>query len=244
MNMKNSERMAFLAPVPARWLLVLICTLLPRASSAEDPQPTQTENTGKELDRFRAAIATLDSSGETQPILRAMETLRTGYPQCRPVLLDCFNTESVQLKCFALQVLGEQGAGADDIEVVSRSLRDQKPRIRLAAIMALRRLGKGGYEALAAYFPGETDNNNKKMAAKTFQVWNTEEALPLLVKSLEREKEKTVRNFFVTALESLTHCKLGDDPSAWKTYLESLRLKEQARELKNIQGNNAKEENP
>ncbi len=198
----------------------------------------------KELASYRSTIETLDSSNETKSLVAAMETLRKSYPKCRPVLLEGLKSSSIKLKCFALQLIGEQGTAAEDLEVVAQSLKDAKPRVRLAAVMALRRLGREGFKALCEYLPAETDSNNRKMAIKSFQTWNATEAVPLLVELLEKEKEKTVRNFTVTALEVLTERKLGDNLGAWKTYLEGQRMSEQAKGLNDLRTKNLVKEKP
>lgn len=226
------------------WLYAAFSALWSIALRADESSPTPATQKDRALTAYRSAAETLDSSNDTKAILGAMETLRQGFPECRPVLLDCIKSPSVKLKCFALQVLGEQGTAHDDLDIVSQSLSDEKARVRLAAVMALRRLGKDCYKALSEYFPREADSNNKKMAVKTFQVWNTDEAVPLLVQSLEKEKEKTVRNFIVVALEALTRRKLGEDIGAWKSYIEGARLREEAQGLREIQVRSLEREKP
>ena len=97
--------------------------------------------------------------------------------------------------------------------------------------MACRRLGKESCPALAEHLPKELDPNNRKMTVKALQHWSYKEAVPLLVQTLKTEKEKTVRNFIVTALEVLTGQKRGDDIAAWQAYLESAASSEQAQQL-------------
>lgn len=209
-------------------LVVSVLSLAERVPAADEAERAK-------LQRFRDALALLDSSDKTQDQIRAMSILRDGFPAARPVLVEGVQGESVKVKCFAIQVLGESGKAEDDLAVVTKALADTKPRVRLAAIMAIRRLGKEGYNALAEHLPRESDQNNRKMTIKTFQIWRSTDAVPLLVQSLSTEKEKGVQNFLVVALESLTERKLGSDPKAWVSYLEAIRLEQQAKALREIQ---------
>ena len=185
----------------------------------------------KELERFRAAVKVLDSSKETKEILGAMEILREGFPKSRPVLTECVEKDSPAAKCFAIQLLGEKGEATKDLEVVVKALRDPKSNVRLAAVMAIRHLGKDGFPALQEYLFRETEANNRKMAIKTLQHWGEKAAIPLLVRLLKKEGEKTVRNFLVTALEALSGKHFGDNPEAWESYVVDTAIQEQAKVL-------------
>lgn len=222
--------------------LVLVCGIAPRAAEtasdgertgaaaerkAEKPMP-------KEMARYEKALARLERSTDVQGMVGAMKVLREGFPGSRGVLHRCVERGSVKTRGFALQVLGERGEAARDLDVVVKALEDHDKRIRLAAIMALRSLGqeKGeGLEALRKHLPGETDPNNRKMLVKAFQYAADEDAVPVLIRTLGREKEKGVKNFIIIALEAITGKKLGDDVEAWQNWLEVEMLKKQAEKL-------------
>ena len=202
--------------------------LPPSNDQATSKEQTEEE---KELERFREAVKLFGSTQDVKVVVGAMDVLRKGFPASRPVLVECLEKASPGAKCFALQVLGEQGEAAKDLQVVSKALRDSTKRVRLAAVMAIRRLGKDGFPALKAYLPSEPEPNNRKMAIKTLQVWGDRAAIPLLVQLLRKEEEKTVRNFLVTALEVLSGKNLGDDLKAWETYESDQSIQEQAKTL-------------
>ena len=188
----------------------LLC--LPAATRGKEPSPAapapsgKAANSGKEteqkkeLERFREAAKVFEVTHEVQKLLGAMDVLRKGFPASRPVLVECVEKAPPGAKCFALQVLGEQGEAAKDLQVVSKALQDSSGRVRLAAAMAIRRLGKDGYPALKEYLLREPEHNNRKMAIKTLQQWGDRATIPFLAQLLQKEKEKTVRNFLVTAL--------------------------------------------
>lgn|SRR2546428_8491175 len=200
----------------------------PSGSKAASQKQTEEE---RELETFREAVKVFESKQDIKVVVGAMDVLRKGFPASRPVLVECLEKASPGAKCFALQVLGEQGEAAKDLQVVSKALRDSTKRVRLAAVMAIRRLGKDGFPALKAYLPSESEPNNRKMAIKTLQVWGDRAAIPLLVQLLRKEEEKTVRNFLVTALEVLSGKNLGDDLNAWETYESDQSIQEQAKIL-------------
>jgi HEAT repeat protein len=223
----------------------LLCFPLAAWGGEQPPSPTQAtpsaSNKGaesqkqtaeeKELERFREAAKVFDSTHEVKVMVDAMALLRKGFPASRPVLVECVKKASPGARCFALQVLGEQGEAAKDLEVVSKALRDSSKRVRLAAVMAIRRLGKEGFPALKEYLLWEPEPNNKKMAIKTLQTWGDRAVVPLLVHLLRKEEEKTVRNFLVTALEALSGKQLGDNADAWESYANDQSVKEQAKIL-------------
>jgi HEAT repeat protein len=183
------------------------------------------------LKPFRDAMDALEAATDTRTMVDAMAVVRNGFPDSRAVVTERAAKGSVKLRAFSVQVLGEFGEAKTDLGPVTAALGDENAKVRLAAIMACRRLGKDSCPALAAHLPKETDPNNRKMTVKALQHWSYKEAVPLLVQTLKDEKEKTVRNFIVTALEVLTGQKRGDDISAWQAYLESQAASEQAQEI-------------
>lgn len=208
------------------------------SSSATAPAPSgkgadsgkQAEDE-KELERFREAAKVFEVTHEVKSLVGAMDVLRKGFPASRPVLVECVEKASPGAKCFALQVLGEQGEAGKDLEVVSKALHDASGRVRLAAAMAIRRLGKEGYPALKEYLLREPEPNNRKMAIKTLQQWGDKAAIPFLAQLLRKEEEKPVRNFLVTALEVLSEKSLGDNTEAWESYVNDMAVQEQAKIL-------------
>jgi len=214
-----------------RITILQLCVSLLAASTASAQDVAGKDK--KEAERFQSAVAVLDSSDKTQDLLEAMKTLREGFPASRSVLVESAKIGSIRVKCFAIQVLGEKGDAKNDLGVVVPALKDQTVKVRLTAVMALRRLGKEAYEHLTAYLPGEKDPNNRKMAVKTLQEWDAKESVPLLVRLLKKEKEQSVRNFIVRALEGLTKRKRGDDVAAWEAVVDDQAVQAQAKALAN-----------
>ena len=206
-------------------------TPAPSGKGADSDKPTEGE---KDIEAFREAAKAFGVTHEVKNLVSAMDVLRKGFPASRPVLLECLAKGSPGAKCFALQVLGEQGEAGKDLEVVSKALHDASSQVRLAAAMAIRRLGKDGYPALKEYLLREPEPNNRKMAIKTLQQWGDPAAIPLLVQLLRKEKERPVRNFLVTALEVLSGKNLGDNTDAWETYASDMAAQKQAKALLSV----------
>lgn len=224
--------------------LALLGSLLAASMAVAIDSPSSGEDAKGQAARFKAAIATLETAVDTQTILAAMATLREGYPSSRDVLLESMKSGSPKTLCFALQILGEKGQAKKDLSAVAERLKHKSAKVRLAAVMAIRRLGSAGYQDLVAYIPGENDANNRKMAIKTLQGWDATEAVPFLVSLLRKEKDKGVRNFLVTALEVLSRRKLGARQEAWDAHVESLASAEQAKALKSQGTPETKEKKP
>src|SRR5262245_38810328 len=200
---------------------------VPKVGGSESQLPSLAD-----LERFQTAFKVIDTSTDTQELVRAMDVIRQGLPGSRSVLHEQLSKGSLKQRCFALQVLGENGTAEDDLKVVAPALKDPRIPVRLAAVMALRKLGKeGGLKPLLAYLPGEEDANNRKMAIKTLQHWGDKGALPALVRILKGDQDAGVRNFALTALEFLTRKSFGKDVAAWEEYVESEANREQALEL-------------
>ena len=224
-------------------LLVSLQGVAARGQAAEKKpsvtpaDPAQKGSSGKDetarQEAFRAALKVIEVSNVKNDILHAMESLRGGFPESAPVLLEGVARGNPRGQAFAIQVLGENGSAADHMKVLVPCLRSSSVRVRLAASMAIRRLGKaeGGLAAIIEYLPAETDANNRKMAVKTLQEWRDTAALPVLAELLKSEKDKGVRNFLSRALEVMTGETHGDDAEAWQACLERRALHEQARTL-------------
>ncbi|MBN1442702.1 MAG: HEAT repeat domain-containing protein, partial [Planctomycetes bacterium] len=170
-----------------------------RGATGEAASP---EATPEDVERYRSALETLRTSTQTRELVSCMRTLEDEYPATRALLVQATTSPSSRLRAFALKILGENGSAEADLAAVSPCLKDRAVDVRLAAVMALQRLGQAspeararGYPALEAYLAGETDVNNRKMAVKTIQRWEQREAIPFLVKLLKTEKDRGVRNF-------------------------------------------------
>jgi HEAT repeat protein len=226
-----------------RQLLILWSFMvIPAAAWAQAPSPkggtvqeAAKPGAGKasaEAESFQAAMKVIATSMDTNDLVEAMAVLRKGYPQSRPVLVDAVEKGAVKTKTFAIQVLGEHGKAEVDMPIVVPTLKDSREKVRLAAVMAIRRLGKTGLKAMLEYLPREESANNRKMAIKTLQQWNDLSACPPLVRMLKTEKDEGVQSFIVTALEFMTRKKLGNDVGAWEAYIEQKALNEQFEQLR------------
>jgi hypothetical protein len=188
----------------------------------------------REAQAFRDAIQTLAESRDIGLLVESLGVLRRGFPRSRAILKECAGGPSAPARTFAVQILGEYGSADEDLPVAIEALKDSKVKVRLAGVMAVRRLGKEAKDVLPAfleYLQREPEANNRKMAIKTLQDWRAKGAMPTLVRILESEKDKTVRNFAVSALQVLSRKELGDDAPAWRKYLEDDIDQEQVKEL-------------
>ena len=138
---------------------------------------------------------------------------------------------SIKTRVFAIKLLGENGDAETDLPLVVTGLRDADSRVRLASILAVRKLGPEGFPAIVELLSREQRSSNLKMAIKTLQHWGKAESLEPLVRLLRRDDRTTVQNFCFTAFERTTGRRLGKDVDAWEKYLESVRLKKQAEEM-------------
>ena len=194
---------------------------------------TSARDDSAKQEAFKAALKVIEVSMDKNDILAAMEKLRAGFPASAPVLIEGITRANSRGQSFAIQVLGENGSAPAHTKVLIPCLKSSSQKVRLAASMAIRRLGKaeGGLAAILEYLPAETDANNRKMAVKTLQEWRDPAALPVLAELLKSEKDKGVRNFLARALEVMTGENHGDDAEAWETCLERRALNEQAKSL-------------
>ena len=206
--------------------------------AGEKPAEASEEDT----ERFRAALLRIQETSNTQEILSAAAVLRKGFPSSRTALHEAATKGTAKVKAFAIRILGEEGEPEEDFEVVKAALDDADVKVRLAAVMALRRLGKGeaGLAALTAYLVREKEPNNRKMTITTFQDWREKGAMPALVSLLRAERDKGVRGFAVRTLQVLSRETIGDDVEAWEKYLERKTLAEQTKHL--MEGTDVQEE--
>ena len=182
--------------------------------------------TPKEERKFRQAIMVLGNSTDTRRLSRATELLREGFPRTRNLISEASKKGSMRARCYAVKLLGEIGE-EEDLDTLSRALRDGAPAVRMAAVMAIRKLGPEGGEALRKHLRRETEPNIRKMLVKTFQRWGDREAIFFLVEHLSLEKHPAVRRFTVIALHILSGEKYGDNLLAWQRYVKKIRKREQ-----------------
>lgn len=161
---------------------------------------------------------------------RSVELLEERFPACRKLLHRALKHKQDRVRKLVVKLLGERGERDFDLDVVVAVLRDHDAKVRLAAVMAVRQLGPGRFEEILAYLRREPVANNRKMAVKTFQLWNEPKGLDPVLEVLEREKDPAVRRFCVAALHSLTRRNYGDDVEAWRDYQRALRLRKEVRE--------------
>lgn len=219
-------------------ILLLSAPAFPQTEGPQPPPPAVEHPSGEGgavdeevLATFRVAAKVLEQSTEVAELVRASATLQDGLPDSRSVLHRCVERGSRQARGIALRILGEAGEASLDLEVAGKALRDPDAKVRLAAVLAVRRLGRLGFPLLVDYLPGELDVNNKKMAVQTLKEWRNDDAVPMLVGMLKEEKDKGVRNYIVSALEGLTKRRLGHDVQAWEEHVEAMELLDQAGEL-------------
>lgn len=208
------------------------------------------EKEAARLEAFRAALAELgrSSNASTGPehsarLAKAADVLRKGYPDSRPVLVEALQSDSALVRVFAVRILGEKGKGDEDVRLVSSALSDTSPKVRLAAVMAVRRLGGDGFRKVAEHLRREPERNVRKMGVETLEFWKSPDAVLCLVRLLENEKEPQVRKFIVDSLQTLTSRReIGDDLAAWRRAAEEwIDAQESEKLLDTLKNKNAKE---
>jgi len=171
--------------------------------------------------RVLEAIEALGSQ-DTVASDRAFGVLVKEIETARPLLHAALVHRSPQVRVFLTKLLGEAGTAEEDLESVSGRLSDAVPEVRLAAIMAIRKLGPRGGQALLDHLERESVPNNRKMAVKAFQVWNDRSAVDRLLRYQPHEKDPGVQRFLETALETLIG-RRGRSPGAWAAHLQKMR---------------------
>ena len=214
-----------------RWLhrkaylpALVICTGVAGSPllAAETPQTdTEKRKTSKNDSKYYLALERMQKAKSGRDILRHVKVLSEGYPDSRAIVVQTTKRGTSLQRKFAFKILGERGNAKDDLKVVTVGLSDRNAKVRLAAAMAIRRLGPEGFPELRKYLLRETDDNNLKMAIKTLQEWKLEEGVTPLVQLLEKNDDRGVRNFCFVALTRLTGKKLGKSVEAWKAYAKS-----------------------
>ncbi len=140
----------------------------------------------------------------------------------RPFLHAALSHQKPRVRALAIKLLGEVGTAGEDLEPVTSRLSDSTPQVRLASIMAMRRLGPRGAPALVDHLQREAIPNNRKMAVQTLQFWNSRGAVGPLLELQAVEKDRGVRRCIEVALESLIG-RRGRSPGAWEAHLKKMR---------------------
>lgn len=184
-----------------------------------EKSPSGLPLSGKEHAKVLDAI---DELAHPDPKVRmhAYRVLRRYFPACRPVVHEGLKHHDRRVRALSVKFLGEEGFSTEDWTPIVTLLRDPSPRVRLAAVMALRRLGPGDVEPLVEYLASEPVANNRKMAVRNLERWKDPEAIRGLVRRLRVEADHGVRVFITRALKALTGEDHGDDTEAWATFLE------------------------
>lgn len=189
-------------------------------SSSERQSTSEQDQKQSELERYREALEVIGTSLEIPVVVEALKVLRNGYPRSREILLEAVSARRSRTRALALRLLTEKGMVPEDLRLVRKALKDSWPAVRLAAVMAIRALGKDGYSAIETYLPHESEPNIRKMAVKTLEIWGEPDAIPFLARLLKREKNRNVRMFIVDALQELSGQELGDDLVAWESFAQ------------------------
>ncbi len=184
-----------------------------------------------EEEKIREAIEALaaQEGGEAE---LAFELLRKEFASSRKILHEALAHRETQVRKLVVKLLGEEGNADDDLQPLIPLLKDSEDRVRLAAVMALRKLGPKALEAFLEYLRWEPVANHRKMAVKTLARWHQPEAVSPLVARLEEESDSGVKKFIAGALKTITRQDLGEDVEAWKGYLEEMQRQKEVEELK------------
>jgi HEAT repeat protein len=187
-----------------------------RSSKRPDKTKKKAAATKEQLVRYYRAFESLTRSRSPQKLANAKRVLSKGYPLSRPVVVEATKSGSSVARAFAVRIIGERGEGEEDVEVVTSALRDSDAKVRLAAVMAIRRLGGEGFRRVADHLRHEKVRNIRKMGVETIERWKSPDAVRCLVSLLASEKDRQVRRFIVDSLRTLTGRKVGDDLIAWQ----------------------------
>jgi hypothetical protein len=220
------------------FLPVLFLAAWPAQSAEPSQVPAAGENAGVpaaeasidpiEVQRFREALHSFDSTSDPACWFASMRVVEEGFPQSRPVLVEALEGRSVRGVLFALRILGQRGDPGKDLEAMKRALLHPRPVVRLAAVTAIRSLGKEGLAAVEACLERDPDPKVRRLAVQVLEGWADPRSLPSLVGRLAREEEDSVRRQIVSALQAMTGKTLGDDREAWETLLEDSSMTGQA----------------
>lgn len=170
--------------------------------------------------RFKKALAGLDSAPDATELKRHLDVLGRDFADARPVLVKAAKQGTPRVRALVMKLFGDHGKVDDDLDTVVRGLDDQSPTVRMAAVAAVRRMGKEGSRALLRLLPRERESGIRKMAVRTLKMWKDPDAIPPLARLLSTEKHPGVRKHMIRALEWLSGKRYGDDTKAWLAFAE------------------------
>ena len=183
-------------------------------------RPGDSEEEKKRLLRFNKALAGLGSAPDATELKRHLDVLGRDFADARPVLVTAARRGTPRVRSLVIKLFGDHGNVDDDLDTIAWSLDDHSPTVRMAAVAALRRLGKEGSRALLQRLPREREPAIRKMAVRTLKMWKDPDAIPPLAHLLSSEKHPGVRKHMVRALEWLSGKRYGDDTEAWLAFAE------------------------
>ena len=152
---------------------------------------------------------------------RAYSLLRKRFPACRPAVHLALTHLDRRVRALSVKLLGESGDATEDWTAAIGLLSDPDSRVRLASVMALRRMEPRDVEPLVEYLRSEPVANNRKMAVRNLERWKDPDAVKGLIGRLRAEEDHGVRVFVGRALKALTGQDHGDDTDAWETFLQT-----------------------
>lgn len=192
-----------------------------------------------ELDReeCREVLDAIEDLAEPDHRVRreAVRLLTEAFPESRPFVQHATRHKKRRVRMLSTRLLGEHGDFTLDGTVILDRLGDHKPKVRLLAILAIRKLGHQGVststiDRILRYLDTETELNNKKMAVKALHYWKAEEAIKPLIRMVALEKDRGLRGFLHRALLHITGDTSIQDPTQWTLeYGENSELLNRAR---------------
>jgi hypothetical protein len=172
--------------------------------------------------RVREAFEQL-ATHDKEDALEAFKILETEFPASRSLVHEALRHRNARVRKLSVKLLGERGEAEKDTAKLEPILRDSEPTVRLAAVMAIRALGREGMhgkKSLQEYLRFEPVANNRKAAVKTFERWKDRDSSDFLIGLLVDERDSGVRYFIRNALKYLTKVDFGDNTAAWLQFRE------------------------
>ncbi len=192
---------------------------------AETKGTTADSFTAAEEEKFRDRIEAL-AGLDLEESISAYDFLRKNFIRGRKILHESLAHRETRVRKLVVKLLGEEGKSEEDLQPIVPLLKDSEEKVRLAAVMALRKLGPQAMDALLQYLREEPVADNRKMAVKTLARWGKLDSARPLVDLLEEEKDPGVKIFIRAALKTLTKNDLGEDPDAWRELLNKTDRRE------------------
>ncbi len=202
-------------------LLFLFVVVWAAPAWTQDPARTKKSADDEKMRRYEEALDQLATADDVRAMKRYLKILSDGFPASRPVLVEAARrSSSPRLRALALKLLGDHGEAKTDLEVVAEGLRDRVSSVRMAAVMALRRLGEPAFQVTLRHLPREVEPNIRKMIVRNLKILGNPAAILPLARSLRNEKHRGVRKYTVRALRSLSGETFGDDADTWVSFAE------------------------